>query len=122
VVIEIKPGITLIKMRQYSIPMGAWEVAHHLQRLKLWYPETLSICLEHSLAASSEGRHQWLPPNAGSPGRQPSSSDCTQWFLAHTPCWPWYQQREPASCAGTQKDAFFCVQLAPVSQPIFAFQ
>jgi hypothetical protein len=28
---------------------------------------------------------------------------CTLWFLTHTPCWPWYQQKQPASHAWTQK-------------------
>jgi hypothetical protein len=45
------------------------------ETLKLQNPETLSICLEHSLAASSEARHQRLLPSARSLGNQSSSSD-----------------------------------------------
>jgi hypothetical protein len=45
------------------------------ETLKLWNLETLSICLEHSLAVSTEARHQWLLPSARSPSSQSSSSD-----------------------------------------------
>jgi hypothetical protein len=57
VVIEIKPGDTPVRVRQYPILMRTLEwIFHHLQRLLNY--ETLSICMEHSLAASSEARHQ----------------------------------------------------------------
>jgi hypothetical protein len=45
------------------------------ETLRLWNTEALSVCLEHSFAASSEARHQWLLPSARSQGSQSSSSD-----------------------------------------------
>jgi hypothetical protein len=56
VVTEIKPGVTPVRVRQYPILMRAQEaISQHLQRFL--NPEPLSVCLEHSLAATSEARH-----------------------------------------------------------------
>jgi hypothetical protein len=59
VVIDVKPGVTPVSEAIPNPDEGMRrDILSPPGTLKLWNPETLSICLEHSPAASSEARHQ----------------------------------------------------------------
>jgi hypothetical protein len=89
VVIEIKPGVTLVRVRQYPIPMRAREgISHHLQRflnygilkpcqstwntplLPVQKPGTNDYCPVQDLWAVNE-----------------AAVTLHQWFQTHTLCW-----------------------------------
>jgi hypothetical protein len=115
--------VTLVRVRQYAIPMRAQEViSHHLQRLLNY--GILRLC-----------QSSWNTPLL--PVQKPGTNDycplqdlwavkkaaVTLHLVVLNPYTLLAQIPAEAACFSCLdlKDAFFCIQLAPVSQPIFAF-
>jgi hypothetical protein len=84
---------------------------------KLWNLETLSICLEHSLAVSTEARHQWLLPSA----RSSSSQSAVTLHLVFPNPYTFLALIQAKATCLTCLDSKVCI-FSCVSQPIFAFQ
>jgi hypothetical protein len=124
VAVEIKPGVTPIRVRQYPIPMRTQKgIAHHLQRLLNY--GSLRPCQSAwntpLLPVQKPGTNDYHPVQDLQAVNQaavtlhpvvPNPYTLLALIPAEATCF---------SCLDF-KDAFFCIQLAPVSQPIFAFQ
>jgi hypothetical protein len=120
VVIEIKAGVTPIRVRQYPIPMRAQEgISHHLQRLLNYGILRPCQCAWNTplLPVQKPGTNDYRPVQDLWAVNQaavtlhlmvPNPYTLLALILAEATCF---------SCLDL-KDAFFCVHLAPVSQPI----
>jgi hypothetical protein len=121
-VIEIKSRVTLVRVRQYPIPMRAQEeISHHLQRLLNY--GILTPCQSAwntpLLPFQKPGTNDYCPVQGL---RAINQAAVTIHLVVANPYTLLALITAEATCFSCfyLKDAFFCIQLAPTSQPIFA--
>ena len=120
---ELKPGTILVRKRQYLLPIEAWaSILPHINRLKqVGIPvECQSAWNTQNLPVKKEGQ-DYRPVqdlrlvNQATVTLHPTVTNpytLLSLLLLRTKVY---------TCLDL-KDAFFCIHLAPASQPIFAFE
>ena len=123
-VTELKPGTILVRKSQYPLPIEAWaSILPHINRLKQVgiLVECQSAWNTPILPVRKEGGQDYRPVQDL---RRVNQATVTLHPTVPTPytLLNLLLLRTKVYTHPDLKDAFFCVRLAPASQPIFAFE